>query len=275
MIIAEPSRDDGGLLLDARLTMYPTAMFYAAEQGFASQEAMVTFYGVAVRGTFELTANGVRAVIPQGSYFSTPGPVTVECAEATLGAGRPFCPIIARYGFRGQLHVGRVEDKGRLSYIDGCSDSMLVYPPRQGDPCLNHLHFPGGILQTQHTHPSILMGVVTKGSGFAWQRPGPRSAGWKKPLTGGSVFLLEEQELHSFETIDTEGMDIVAYHPDSDWGPTDDTHPMLNRTHIGAADLAGPAPYAKQIGDVRIEAPTAEGLASMSRAGQPEPADAT
>jgi len=27
-------------------------------------------------------------------------------------------------------------------------------------------------------------------------------------------------------------MDIIAYHPDSDFGPTDIDHPMLNRTYI-------------------------------------------
>jgi hypothetical protein len=28
-------------------------------------------------------------------------------------------------------------------------------------------------------------------------------------------------------------MDVIAFHPDSDWGPTDGIHPMLNRTFIG------------------------------------------
>ena len=27
-------------------------------------------------------------------------------------------------------------------------------------------------------------------------------------------------------------MDVVAYHPDSDTGPTHDDHPMLNRTIV-------------------------------------------
>ena len=27
-------------------------------------------------------------------------------------------------------------------------------------------------------------------------------------------------------------MDVIAYHPDSDWGPTDETHPMVNRTFV-------------------------------------------
>jgi hypothetical protein len=27
-------------------------------------------------------------------------------------------------------------------------------------------------------------------------------------------------------------LDVIAFHPDSDWGPTDGTHPMLNRTYL-------------------------------------------
>ncbi len=51
-------------------------------------------------------------------------------------------------------------------------------------------------------------------------------------LSPGGVFLLEEGELHSFATPPGGHMEIVAFHPDSDWGPTDDDHPMLNRTYI-------------------------------------------
>jgi hypothetical protein len=25
-------------------------------------------------------------------------------------------------------------------------------------------------------------------------------------------------------------LDVIAYHPDTDFGPTDDNHPMINRT---------------------------------------------
>jgi len=37
--------------------------------------------------------------------------------------------------------------------------------------------------------------------------------------------------LHSFFTFD-ESMDVLAWHPDSDFGPTDENHPMKNRTYI-------------------------------------------
>lgn len=53
---------------------------------------------------------------------------------------------------------GPIEKTGRLKYIDGCTDSLLIPPVKKGDPCLNHLHFPVGIEQTMHTHPSIRIG---------------------------------------------------------------------------------------------------------------------
>jgi hypothetical protein len=45
------------------------------------------------------------------------------------------------------------------------------------------------------------------------------------------MFCLEEHELHKFKTENSE-MKLVVYHPDSDWGPTDQNHTMLNRTYI-------------------------------------------
>jgi len=37
--------------------------------------------------------------------------------------------------------------------------------------------------------------------------------------------------LHSFHTID-ESLDVIAWHPDSDFGPTHDEHPMVSRTFV-------------------------------------------
>ena len=36
---------------------------------------------------------------------------------------------------------------------------------------------------------------------------------------------------HKFDTCDT-SMDVIAFHPDSDFGPQDDNHPMINRSYI-------------------------------------------
>ena len=49
-----------------------------------------------------------------------------------------------------------------LPYIDGCSDTVLIHPQIYGEPCLNHLHFPSRIKQTQHTHPSGRAGILPR-----------------------------------------------------------------------------------------------------------------
>ena len=136
---------------------------------------------------------------------------------------------------------GPLETKGRLAYIDGCTDSLLIPPVKMGDPCFNHLHFPTDIVQTQHTHPSHRIGMVTKGSGKCITPFG------HLPLEKGMIFLIKEWNgesfgkgidgqrypvgQHAFETYE-EAMDVVAFHPDSDFGATDEIHPMINRTIV-------------------------------------------
>ncbi|NBW63320.1 MAG: cupin domain-containing protein, partial [Synechococcaceae bacterium WB4_1_0192] len=47
---------------------------------------------------------------------------------------------------------------------------------------------------------------------------------------------------HRFLTGSESGLTVVAWHPDSDTGPTDVDHPMVRRTMVGgvsAAELAG------------------------------------
>lgn len=143
--------------------------------------------------------------------------------------------------YRAQFHVGALENEGRLKYIDGCTDSLLIPPVKMGDPCFNHLHFPAHISQTQHTHPSNRIGIVSKGSGLCLTPFG------NLPLDKGNIFIIKEWDgetfskaddgikypngQHSFETYEGE-MDVVAFHPDSDFGATDVDHPMINRTIV-------------------------------------------
>jgi hypothetical protein len=139
-----------------------------------------------------------------------------------------------RLGFRGvRAFGGPIEPAGRLRYIDGCSDTVLSMPPVLGDPCLNHLHFPTGIEQTEHTHPSTRAGVVARGLGWCETPEGV------SVLRPGLAFYIPTDGRHRFVTSWSE-MDVIAYHPDSDWGPTDDEHPMVNRTWVGGrkVDLA-------------------------------------
>ena len=114
---------------------------------------------------------------------------------------------------------------GNLSYIDGCSNSNLIDPPRNGDPCLNYLYFPINIQQTFHTHPSVRIGFVVNGSGIA------DADDTATELTAGSIFILDRHTKHRFRTT-SNPMSLVAFHPDSEDGPKDEFNPMKSRTYI-------------------------------------------
>ena len=134
---------------------------------------------------------------------------------------------------------GPIEQKGRLLYIDGCSDSLLIPPVIKGDPCLNYLHFPAQISQTRHTHPSMRVGVVARGGGRCVVPSNEDGTGIDItiPLTPGNIFVIPTDGHHSFFTDDSE-MDVIAYHPDSDTGPTHNDHPMINRTIVDGVSAA-------------------------------------
>lgn len=121
------------------------------------------------------------------------------------------------------------EEPGQLVYIDGCSNSNIVAPQRNGDPCLNYLFFPVGINQTYHTHPSLRVGYVTSGRGWACISVNGKDE--KIPLLAGTAFILNRHILHRFTTDDSH-MSLVAYHPDSEDGPRDEANPMKTRTYI-------------------------------------------
>ncbi|MEZ5600003.1 MAG: hypothetical protein R3F36_02845 [Candidatus Competibacteraceae bacterium] len=56
--------------------------------------------------------------------------------------------------------------------------------------------------------------------------------GWRVSLGGRAWAGISLSGcLHSFFTEET-ALDVVAWHPDSDFGPRDDDHPMINRTVI-------------------------------------------
>jgi len=271
-----------GVEIDATHSMYPTRMLVAGgERGYTETDHTRHTYGYVLEGSCEVKFDGHSFTLNEGAYFSLPGRfqlidthpglghvryrtdyVCERIVLRNLGAVTSKIILIQRFGLRGLVTVGRLDPPqpnysgegadrdarfgpGRLSYIDGCSDTLLVPPARLGEACLNYLFFPRGVLQTQHTHPSIRMGIVVDGLGYAWQQADGHGHGWEKPLERGNIFMLEESELHSFKT--TEGhngeaartMSIVAFHPDSDTGPTDNDQPMLNRTYINHGQPGG------------------------------------
>jgi hypothetical protein len=150
-----------------------------------------------------------------------------------IQGGRGF--IIERIGYEGMFMVGGpVEPDGRLMYIDGCKDSLLIPPVKLGDPCFNALFFPSGIDQTSHTHPSMRVGMVIRGCGVCWYVNEKESLTYPESieLKPGMLFIIHEEGLHKFQTVGTDGMVVVAWHPDSDFGPQDENHPMINRTIV-------------------------------------------
>jgi quercetin dioxygenase-like cupin family protein len=180
-----------------------------------------THFGVVVSGDIEVSYPDRTRRLAEGDFFSVAGGATIA---SLTGIGM----ISSSYGYNGlNTFGGPVEERGRLRYIDGCSDTLLVPPVRKGDPCLNHLHFPPGIVQTPHTHPSVRTGIVFRGQGECIV-PG---RGDPVPLVPGYAFIIETNAVHSFNTQGAT-MDVIAFHPDSDTGMTDDDHPMINRTIV-------------------------------------------
>ena len=172
-----------------------------------------SIYGYVASGT--LTVGDM--VIPQGHAFALP-----QNYEKVTRSEDATVWVIARHGYRAQVVVTKPENKGRLSYIDGCSDTLLVYPTRRGDGSLSLLYFPPNIDQSWHTHPSIRLGYVASGAGTAHWRDPQTGKNMTKPLKAGDSFLLDEHCSHRFCTAGKE-MRILAYHPDGDWGPEDTT----------------------------------------------------
>ncbi len=157
-----------------------------------------------------------------GTYFCIPG-------QSYL-SGNLQVEVVTVFSYRGQFMLGsNSEEWGRLQYIDGCTDSVLIPPVKLGDPCLNILYFPPNTRQTRHTHPSIRVGVVISGSGVCKTPSGDH------PLQTGMIFILPPETWHAFWTPDSSkrcALSVLAFHPDSDYGPTNENHPMLNRTYF-------------------------------------------
>jgi len=178
-----------------------------------------THLGVVVQGKIKLLYHDRERELVVGDYFSIIGPATLKSEGCGI--------ISSALNYVGaNVFGGPIENVGRLRYMDGCTDSLLVPPIRRGDPCLNHLHFPSGIRQTPHTHPSVRTGIVYRGVGECIV-PGCAPIALR-PL---HAFVIPTNSIHSFNTTH-DIMDVIAYHPDSDAGMTDDDHPMINRTYV-------------------------------------------
>jgi len=58
-------------------------------------------------------------------------------------------------------------------------------------------------------------------------------------LSRGDVWFMDRDTVHSFHTEKDDDMALFAFHPDSDFGPTDEEAPMINRTLIEGISAKG------------------------------------
>ena len=117
-------------------------------------DANTTHYGVVLEGPAELRTGHGTFTLGTGFYFSVPG-------RFELSGGRGM--LASKTSYTGFFKIGGpIETHGRLRYIDGCTDSLLISPPVKGDPCLNFLYIPPNLDQTAHTHPSCRIGLGSR-----------------------------------------------------------------------------------------------------------------
>ncbi len=220
-----------GILVDLSSNEYRTLLHgwgYTGESQTIQKKG--THFGFVFDGLAHVTTYhaGFEQIftLAKGMYFCVPDSVSIRGGSGI---------VISSLDYHGMfMFGGPLEEKGRLLYMDGCSDTLLVPPTMKGDPCLNHLHFPPCIRQTRHTHPSFRIGIVTSGRGLCKvpEKEDGTGSDVAIPLIPGQIFIIPAEGHHSFFTDDST-LDIIAYHPDSDTGPTHDDHPMINRTFVG------------------------------------------
>jgi quercetin dioxygenase-like cupin family protein len=126
-----------------------------------------------------------------------------------------------------RYYVQDVLDMGNLSYIDGGTNTTAINPGRLGDPVINYVHFPAGMSQTLHTHPSHRVGMVLKGRGLVELDTS------EFELNQGSVFFMQRNVLHNFRCPYDQDTVLFVFAPDSGTGPTDEVNPLKIRTYIG------------------------------------------
>ena len=205
-----------GLLSDLRDGPFPSVVWSWVGDALSLGDG-ATHFGFVQVGPATLDCAAGTFALRAGMYFAVPGPLRVA-------GGRGL--VVSRLGHRGFFHVGGpIEERGRLRYIDGCTDSLLVPPVLRGDPCLNLLHLPPSTRQTPHTHPSIRVGLAVRGAGSCVTPEGMVA------LMPGRAFVIHADALHCFQTGPSELL-VLAYHPESDFGPTHADHPMINRTIV-------------------------------------------
>lgn len=185
---------------------------------------------------FDYTRGTYYIMLQNASYYSDN--VKLEDVNAALAVNNHFTikcghgtvVVIEYMGLRLLESRYYVQDKlgmGNLNYIDGGTNTTAVNPGRLGDPVINYVHFPAGMQQTLHTHPSHRVGMVLKGRGLVELDDS------EFPLDTGDVFFMRRNVLHNFMCPYNEDVVLFVFAPDSGTGPTDEVNPLKIRTYVG------------------------------------------
>ena len=185
---------------------------------------------------FDYTRGTYYIMLQNASYYSDH--VKLEDVDAALCVNNHFtvkchsgtAVVIEYLGLRLLESRYFVQDQlgqGNLSYIDGGTNTTAVNPGRLGDPVINYVHFPAGMTQTLHTHPSHRVGMVLKGRGLVELDDSEFA------LQQGDAFFMQRNVLHNFTCPYDEDVVLFVFAPDSGTGPTDEVNPLKIRTYIG------------------------------------------
>lgn len=160
--------------------------------------------------------------------------------QAFSQAADRYCIIIPQQHEAYINTHGAFPPVGFLRYIDGCMNNCLYQPTIKGNTCLNALYIPQGVHQTPHTHPSERVGMIVQGSCMV------KIGEQYLQLRAGDVWAMKPNVVHSFHTELGESCQLFAFHPDSDFGPTHEIAPMINRTLVdGIAAINLPSIHTK------------------------------
>lgn len=185
---------------------------------------------------FDATSGTYYIILQNASYYSDH--VHFEKVNAaftvnnhfTIKCGHGTAVVIEYPGLHlleSRYYVQDHLDMGNLSYMDGGTNTTAVNPGRLGDPVVNYVHFPAGMQQTLHTHPSHRVGMVLKGRGLIELDDS------EFPLEPGDVFFMQRNVLHNFTCPHNEDVVLFVFAPDSGTGPTDEVNPLKIRTYVG------------------------------------------
>ena len=186
---------------------------------------------------FDATAGTYYIMLQTASYYSdTANFESVNgafCVNShfTVKAGAGTAAVVEYPGLHlleSRYYIQDQLGQGNLSYIDGGTNTTAVNPGRLGDPVINYVHFPAGMRQTLHTHPSHRVGMILQGHGQI-ELDNQQLFDVRK----GEVFFMQRNVLHNFICPFDQDVILFVFAPDSGTGPTDEVNPLKIRTYIG------------------------------------------